>query len=103
LRQRIAGRTGIHIRLADGRSFGPAAGPALDVADPWAFFSRLGRDGKIGFGEAYMAGEWDSPELVAVLEVICSSTSLGWPNAATTCPSSSPAASDKESPSAGPW
>ena len=68
--QRMAGRTGIHIRLADGRTFGPVTGPALDVADPWAFFTRLGRDGKIGFGEAYMAGEWDSPELVAVLEAL---------------------------------
>ncbi|HUJ65398.1 MAG TPA: class I SAM-dependent methyltransferase, partial [Acidimicrobiales bacterium] len=70
LMQRIAARTGIHIRLADGRTFGPPTGPALDVADPWAFFTRLGRDGKIGFGEAYMAGEWDSPELVAVLEAM---------------------------------
>jgi cyclopropane-fatty-acyl-phospholipid synthase len=70
LMQRIAARTGIHLRLADGRTFGPATGPALDVADPWAFFTRLGRDGKIGFGEAYMAGEWDSPELVAVLEAM---------------------------------
>jgi cyclopropane-fatty-acyl-phospholipid synthase len=68
LMRRIAGRTGIHVRLADGRSFGPVTGPALHVSDPWAFFTRLGRDGKIGFGEAYMAGEWDSPELVAVLE-----------------------------------
>jgi len=70
LMQRIAGRAGIHIRLADGRSFGPVTGPALDIADPWAFFTRLGRDGKIGFGESYMAGEWDSPELVAVLEAL---------------------------------
>ena len=70
LMQRIAGRTGIHIRLADSCSFGPATGPALDIADPWAFFTRLGRDGKIGFGESYMAGEWDSPELVAVLEAL---------------------------------
>ena len=70
LMHRIAARTGIHVRLADGRSFGPVTAPALEIADPWAFFTRLGRDGKIGFGEAYMAGEWDSPDLVAVLEAM---------------------------------
>jgi cyclopropane-fatty-acyl-phospholipid synthase len=30
----------------------------LEVIRPAAFFARLGRDAKIGFGEAYMAGDW---------------------------------------------
>ena len=64
----IARRTGVCVELAGGESFGPAAGPRLVVADPEQFFTRLGRDGKIGFGESYMNDEWDSPELVAVLE-----------------------------------
>jgi cyclopropane-fatty-acyl-phospholipid synthase len=32
-----------------------------------AFFHRLGADGKIGFGEAYMAGDWVADDLVSVL------------------------------------
>ena len=32
-----------------------------------AFFHRLGRDGKIGFGEAYMAGDWHADDLAGVL------------------------------------
>ena len=42
----------------------------LEVRRPDAFFTRLGRDGKIGFGEAYMAGDWDAPCLVDVLEAM---------------------------------
>ncbi len=47
--QRMAARTGIHIRLADGRTFGPVTGPALDVADPWALLhpTRAGRQDRI--------------------------------------------------------
>ena len=32
--------------------------PTFEVVRPGAFFARLGRDTKIGFGEAYMAGDW---------------------------------------------
>jgi len=32
--------------------------PGFEVVRPSAFFARLGRDSKIGFGEAYMAGDW---------------------------------------------
>jgi cyclopropane-fatty-acyl-phospholipid synthase len=64
----VARRTGIRIQLPDGDAFGPPGGPVLLVNDAEAFFTRLGRDGKIGFGESYMNDEWDSPDLVAVLE-----------------------------------
>jgi cyclopropane-fatty-acyl-phospholipid synthase len=40
------------------------------IRNPDAFFTRLGRDGKIGFGEAYMAGDWDSPDVADVLEAL---------------------------------
>ena len=30
----------------------------FELVRPAAFFARLGRDAKIGFGEAYMAGDW---------------------------------------------
>jgi cyclopropane-fatty-acyl-phospholipid synthase len=65
---RIARRTGIAVTFPDGSRVGPAGGPILAIRDPQLFFARLGRHGNIGFGEAFMAGEWDAPDLVAVLE-----------------------------------
>ena len=32
--------------------------PVFELVRPSAFFARLGKDTKIGFGEAYMAGDW---------------------------------------------
>jgi cyclopropane-fatty-acyl-phospholipid synthase len=66
----IAVRSGIRVEMPGGASFGTPAGPTLRVAQPRQFFSRLGRNGKIGFGESYMNEEWDSPQLVAVLECL---------------------------------
>ena len=68
LLRRVARLTGIRVQLPDGSSFGGADGPVLVVRNERAFFNRLGRDGKVGLGEGYMAGDWDSPDLVAVLE-----------------------------------
>ena len=34
------------------------------------FFTRVILDGEIGFGEAYMHGEWDTPDLVGVLKLL---------------------------------
>ncbi|MCG7205632.1 class I SAM-dependent methyltransferase [Streptomyces arenae] len=45
-------------------------GPLLEVRDPAAFHARVGTAGLVGFGESYMAGEWDAPDLVAVLAVL---------------------------------
>ena len=67
---RVASQAGIRIRLSDGVCFGPKSGPTMQLLRPSAFFTRLGRDGKIGFGESYMAGDWDSLELVEVLETM---------------------------------
>jgi cyclopropane-fatty-acyl-phospholipid synthase len=68
--RRAARRGGISVRLPDGTSFGSGTGPILNVVNEDAFFSRLGRDGKIGFGEGYMASDWDAPCLVEVLEAM---------------------------------
>jgi cyclopropane-fatty-acyl-phospholipid synthase len=68
--RRVAVRTGIHVQAADGSHFGPVDGPVMAVRDPGSFFARLGRGGKIGFGESFMAGEWDSTDLVGVLEAL---------------------------------
>ncbi|WP_338692644.1 cyclopropane-fatty-acyl-phospholipid synthase family protein [Streptomyces sp. Q6] len=45
-------------------------GPVLTVHRPDAFHRRIGRYGLVGFGESYMAGEWDAPDLVAALTVL---------------------------------
>ena len=39
------------------------------VDRPDAFFAALGAGGLIGFGESYMAGDWDADDLGGLLEV----------------------------------
>ena len=48
---------------------GPQPGPAavFDIKD-YRFARRVLASGDIGFAEAYMAGEWESPQLAALLE-----------------------------------
>ncbi|MFC9506230.1 class I SAM-dependent methyltransferase [Streptomyces sp. NPDC057002] len=59
----------LHVRFPDGTSLGKG-GPVLDLHDPGAFHARVGSHGLVGFGESYMAGEWDAPDLVAALTVL---------------------------------
>nr|WP_307792745.1 cyclopropane-fatty-acyl-phospholipid synthase family protein [Streptomyces sp. HB132] len=59
LRARLAGRDSIGL-----------GGPLMEIRRPDAFFRRIGASGLIGFGESYMAGEWESPDLVGVLSVL---------------------------------
>ncbi|WP_369141837.1 class I SAM-dependent methyltransferase [Streptomyces sp. R44] len=49
---------------------GPATMPTLTLHDPRSFYQRIGEDGLIGFGESYMADEWDSDNLVELLTVL---------------------------------
>jgi cyclopropane-fatty-acyl-phospholipid synthase len=63
-------QTGIRVDLPDGSHFGPDLGPVMTVNLPERFLARLGSGGKIGFGESYMAGEWDSIDLLEVLEAL---------------------------------
>jgi cyclopropane-fatty-acyl-phospholipid synthase len=49
---------------------GDAGGPVLVVNQPDRLARRMGRHGLIGFGESYMAGEWESMDLVGVLTVL---------------------------------
>jgi len=55
----------VTVSLPDGSRLG-RGGPFMRVVRP-SFFHRLGAHGNIGFGEAYMAGDWESPDLAAVL------------------------------------
>jgi cyclopropane-fatty-acyl-phospholipid synthase len=67
LLRHIARRAGIRVEVSDGRAYGPLGAPVMSVCDPDAFFARLGASGKIGFGESYMAREWESEDLIGVL------------------------------------
>ncbi|MEU6478011.1 cyclopropane-fatty-acyl-phospholipid synthase family protein [Streptomyces sp. NPDC047017] len=62
-------RLPLRVRLDGETTFG-LGGPLLDVHDARAFHARLGTRGLIGFGESYMAGEWDAPDLVGALTVL---------------------------------
>nr|WP_229873860.1 cyclopropane-fatty-acyl-phospholipid synthase family protein [Streptomyces cirratus] len=66
----LVGRALGGLSLLEPARRGPRAdlsGPVITLHDPDAFYRRIGSDGLIGFGEAYMAGEWDSSDLPGVL------------------------------------
>ena len=62
------------VALPDGRSFRlgePGLGPdARIVVKDYGFIGRCLTRGDTGFAEGYMAGEWDTPDLAALLEVM---------------------------------
>ncbi|OZM72498.1 cyclopropane-fatty-acyl-phospholipid synthase [Amycolatopsis antarctica] len=59
----------VRITLPDGSTLGAGGpdAPEMRLHRPAAFFHRLGVDAKIGFGEAYMVGDWTSDALAEVL------------------------------------
>jgi cyclopropane-fatty-acyl-phospholipid synthase len=61
-------RMPVTVRVAD-RVLGQG-GPEMTVHRPEEFFARLGRGLLIGFGEAYLTGAWDAPDLGAFLTVL---------------------------------
>ena len=46
--------------------------PTIVLHRPAEFFRRVGADGLIGFGEAYLTGSWDSPDLGKLLTTMAS-------------------------------
>lgn len=48
------------VRWPDGSTLGKGSpdAPVMELVRPSTFFHRLGSDAKIGFGEAYMVGDW---------------------------------------------
>jgi cyclopropane-fatty-acyl-phospholipid synthase len=66
---RAAGLMPLRVVEPDGRSYGggQAGAPVMELVRPQAFFARLGATGTIGFGEAYMAGDWITDDLAGVL------------------------------------
>ncbi len=55
-----ARRVPVRFEFPDGSARGPhaATAPVFTVVDPDGFYRRLGRNAKMAFGEAYVAGEW---------------------------------------------
>ena len=53
-------RVPVRVTYPDGRvrGGGSETSPEFELVRPAAFFARLGRDAKVGFGEAFMAGDW---------------------------------------------
>ena len=62
-------------QLPDGRRYlfsGAAPGPSAEIViHDLSFGRRLLEGGDIGFAEAYIAGEWDTPDLTAFLYLFC--------------------------------
>ncbi len=59
----------VQVEFPDGRVLGAGGpdAPRMLLVRPESFFHRLGADAKIGFGEAYMVGDWTSPEPAGLL------------------------------------
>ena len=60
------------LRAGAAQSLGCATAPAAPVMvlhRPREFFRRFGASGLIGFGESYMAGDWDCADLTGLLTV----------------------------------
>ncbi len=67
------------IVLPDGRAFlfegsEPGVEATFEVRD-YAFARRLASGGDIGFAEAYLRGEWETPDLAKFLELFASNYS----------------------------
>jgi cyclopropane-fatty-acyl-phospholipid synthase len=75
LLRRAAARLPLRLVYPDGTVVGAAdpTVPTLVIHRPEALARRIGRHGLIGFGESYMAGEWSSDDLTAVLTVFATS------------------------------
>jgi cyclopropane-fatty-acyl-phospholipid synthase len=69
--KRVVRRLPLHVLLPDGTVLGAGglSGPVMLLRHPDAFYRRLGSSGLVGFGEAYMAGDWDAEDLAGVLTV----------------------------------
>jgi len=69
-------RLPLHVKLPDGRTIGGGQqdAPVMILRRPREFYRRFGASGLIGFGESYLAGDWDAAsesgdDLTALLTV----------------------------------
>ncbi|MFC4127167.1 class I SAM-dependent methyltransferase [Nocardia rhizosphaerae] len=68
--RRLTRRLPLAVSYPDGTVTGSPTAVRLVLHRPDDFAARVGTAGLIGFGESYMAGDWDSPDLVGVLTVL---------------------------------
>jgi cyclopropane-fatty-acyl-phospholipid synthase len=62
----------LHLRLPDGSEsvYGQGEQPSAHlVVHDWGVFAAAMRSGDIGFAESFIAGEWETPDLCALLRV----------------------------------
>jgi cyclopropane-fatty-acyl-phospholipid synthase len=69
LLHRSASLLPVRVTSPGGVAFGAGdnASPLLTVHRPADFYQRIGAAGLIGFGESYMAGDWDCEDLTGLL------------------------------------
>jgi cyclopropane-fatty-acyl-phospholipid synthase len=66
----------LRVRFPDGRLLGAAGAeqspdtPVMVLHRPREFFRRFGASALIGFGESYLAGDWDCADLTGLLTVL---------------------------------
>jgi cyclopropane-fatty-acyl-phospholipid synthase len=67
--QRTVQRIPLRVVEPSGRTYGGgrATDPVFRLIRPAAFYERVGASGSVGFGEAYMAGDWTADDLAGVL------------------------------------
>ncbi|PRY37217.1 SAM-dependent methyltransferase [Umezawaea tangerina] len=67
----------VRVVLPDGARLGAGGddAPVMRIHRPAAFFHRLGADAKIGFGEAYMVGDWSTTALADLLSAFAAKLS----------------------------
>ena len=67
----VLGRLDLQVLLPEGKVIGGGriGDPVMRLLRPEAFYRRVGASGLIGFGEAYMAGDWDADDLSGLLTV----------------------------------
>jgi len=64
---------GLNLLLPDGQSllFGHNSGPQATLQlHNWQVFGAALRSGDIGFAQSFIAGDWDTPDLTALLELL---------------------------------
>jgi cyclopropane-fatty-acyl-phospholipid synthase len=66
----IAARLPIRVQASDGRRYGAGGpgSPVLEIRHEAEFYRRVGA-GTTGLAEGYIAGDWDSPDLVGLFTV----------------------------------
>ena len=71
LLERLAhGSLELHLPGGATARFGRGAPSAAAHIGDWNVFARVLKSGDIGFAEGYIAGEWDSPDLTALLALL---------------------------------